>query len=92
MQALVGPAEASLYNVPLASSVPARGWQRMWGWSRCEASAEAAHQVICRDIRGEAMCEVPYYPLGHYLQPSAYRSNLTGLLEGFATFWSVRRG
>ena len=38
------------------------------------------------------MCEVPYYPLGHYLQRTAYRSNLTGLLEGFATFWSVRRG
>ena len=64
----------------------------MWGWSRCAASAEAAQQVICRDIRGEAMCEVPYYPFAHYLQPTAYRSNLTGLLEGFATFWSVRRG
>lgn len=37
------------------------------------------------------MREVPYYPLGHYLQPTAYRSNLTGFVEGFATFWNVRR-
>jgi len=29
---------------------------------------------------------------GQYLQPAAYRSNLTGILEGFATFWNVRRG
>lgn len=37
------------------------------------------------------MREVPYYPTGQYLQPAAYRSNITGVLEGFATFWNVRR-
>jgi peptide/nickel transport system substrate-binding protein len=51
----------------------------------------AAQQAICRDIQLEAMREVPYYPTGQYLQPTAYRSNLTGILEGFATFWNVRR-
>jgi peptide/nickel transport system substrate-binding protein len=52
----------------------------------------AAQQAICRDIQIEAMREVPYYPTGQYLQPTAFRSNLTGIQEGFATFWSVRRG
>ncbi|MBR0648521.1 ABC transporter substrate-binding protein [Roseomonas terrae] len=51
----------------------------------------AAQQAICRDIQIEAMREVPYYPTGQYLQPTAFRSNLTGIQEGFATFWSVRR-
>ncbi len=51
----------------------------------------AAQQAICRDIQVEAMREVPYYPTGQYLQPTAYRSSITGVQEGFATFWNVRR-
>ena len=51
----------------------------------------AAQQAICRDIQLEAMREVPYYPLGQYLQPTAHRTNLTGILDGFATFWNVKR-
>ncbi|MBR0656905.1 ABC transporter substrate-binding protein [Plastoroseomonas arctica] len=51
----------------------------------------AAQQAICRDIQVEAMREVPYYPLGQYLQPTAFRSNITGIVEGFSTFWNVRR-
>ncbi|MDB5376652.1 MAG: putative peptide transporter periplasmic-binding protein y4tO [Rubritepida sp.] len=51
----------------------------------------AAQQAICRDIQLEAMREVPYYPLGQYLQPTAFRSNITDVNEGFATFWNVRR-
>ncbi len=58
-------------------------------WFR--APDEAAQQAICRDIQLEAMREVPYYPLGQYLQPTAYRSSITGVLDGFATFWNVRR-
>jgi len=51
----------------------------------------AAQQAICRELQLEAMREVPYYPLGQYLQPTAHRANITGLLDGFATFWNVRR-
>ena len=51
----------------------------------------AAQQALCRDIQAEAMREVPYYPLGQYLQPTAFRTGLTGVLDGFATFWNVRR-
>ena len=51
----------------------------------------AAQQAICRDMQIEAMRETAFYPLGQYLQPTAYRSNLTGILDGFATFWNVRR-
>ncbi|WP_137127054.1 ABC transporter substrate-binding protein [Roseomonas sp. HF4] len=51
----------------------------------------AAQQAICRDIQLEAMREVPYWPVGQFLQPTAYRNSLTGVQEGFATFWNIRR-
>ncbi|HME26402.1 MAG TPA: hypothetical protein VKI44_34605 [Acetobacteraceae bacterium] len=51
----------------------------------------AAQQAIYRDIQLQAMQEVPFYPLGQYLQPTAYRNSITGVLDGFATFWNVRR-
>ncbi len=50
-----------------------------------------AQQKICADIQREAFVDVPYIPMGQYLQPTAYRSNLEGVLPGFALFWNVRR-
>ena len=55
------------------------------------APDEAAQAAICRDIQVEAMREVPYYPLGQVMQPTVHRSSLTGVLDGFSTFWNVRR-
>jgi peptide/nickel transport system substrate-binding protein len=35
---------------------------------------------------------VPFIPLGQYLPPSAWRSNLTGLLKGAVpVFWNVSK-
>jgi peptide/nickel transport system substrate-binding protein len=50
----------------------------------------AAQQAICRDMQLEAIRQVPYYPLGQYFQPTAYRKTVTGVLDGFAVFWNVR--
>ncbi len=51
----------------------------------------ATQQAICRQIQLQAFTDVPYYPVGAYLQPTAYRSDMiTGLNQGFATFWNVR--
>jgi peptide/nickel transport system substrate-binding protein len=52
----------------------------------------AAQQDICRRMQVQAMNDVPYFPLGQYQSPTAFRSDLTGVLNGFATFWNVRRG
>lgn len=46
---------------------------------------------ICADMQREAFVSVPYVPLGQYLQPTAYRTQLQGVLDGFALFWNVRR-
>ncbi|MBV8914849.1 MAG: ABC transporter substrate-binding protein, partial [Acetobacteraceae bacterium] len=51
----------------------------------------AAQQVIGRDMQRQAMTDVPYWPLGQFFQPIAYRKDLTGVLPGFATFWNIRR-
>jgi peptide/nickel transport system substrate-binding protein len=52
----------------------------------------AGQQQIAREMQVVAMRDVPYFPLGQYQQPTAYRSDLTGVLNGFATFWNLRRG
>ncbi|MBV8966041.1 MAG: hypothetical protein JO191_07680, partial [Mycobacteriaceae bacterium] len=43
-----------------------------------------------REAQRLAFDEVPYYPLGQYKQPTAYRDRITGVLSGTATFWNVR--
>jgi peptide/nickel transport system substrate-binding protein len=37
------------------------------------------------------LTDVPYYPLGQVMQPTATRASLSGVLDGFAVFWNVRR-
>jgi len=56
-----------------------------------DAPDEAAQKAICRDVQRQAMQDVPYYPLGQYEQATAHRTDLTGVLDGFATLWNVRR-
>jgi peptide/nickel transport system substrate-binding protein len=46
---------------------------------------------ICRDIQLQAWQDVPYIPTGAWMQPFAYRSNLTGMLNGFPLFYNIRK-
>jgi peptide/nickel transport system substrate-binding protein len=51
----------------------------------------ASQQRICVDMQKQAMIDVPYFPLGQFQSPTAYRTDITGLLKGFATFWNISR-
>ncbi len=51
----------------------------------------AAQAAICAEMQKQALVSVPYIPMGQYLQPTAYRSTLDGVLTGFALFWNVRK-
>lgn len=51
----------------------------------------AAQQSVARDIQAEAFQFLPYLPLGQYLQATAYSTKLSGVLNGFALFWNVKR-
>jgi peptide/nickel transport system substrate-binding protein len=46
---------------------------------------------IAASIQAQAFIDLPYYPLGIFYTPSAYRSDLTGILRGLPLFWNLRR-
>jgi peptide/nickel transport system substrate-binding protein len=81
-----------------------RGNASFFGWNKSERLEElrnawfaapdlAAQKTIAADIQKQALeVDVPYLPFGQYIQPTAYRSSLTGVLPGFPTFWNVKRG
>ena len=52
----------------------------------------AAQKHIGLAIQAEAFASVPYYPLGLSHLPTAFRKDISGVLEGFPLFWNVRRG
>ena len=51
----------------------------------------AAQQDIARKLQLQAFQDVPYIPLGQSVAPTAYRTDITGVLNGQPTFWNVRR-
>jgi peptide/nickel transport system substrate-binding protein len=52
----------------------------------------AAQQQVARQLQLRAFQDVPYAPLGQQLGPTAFQSNLSGVLKGIPVFWNVRRG
>ena len=55
-----------------------------------DAPTVEAQKKICVDMQLQCMVDVPSIPVGQFIQPTAYRRNITGVLDGFATFWNVR--
>jgi peptide/nickel transport system substrate-binding protein len=56
-----------------------------------DAPDEPARQEICRTMQLQAFQDVPYLPLGVFYQPTAYRTDLQGMLKGFPLFYNLRR-
>ena len=53
----------------------------------------AESQRIARLLNAKAMEQMYYIPLGFYWQPSAWRSNVTGVFRAPATvFWNIGKG
>ncbi len=78
------------------------GDQAFAGWPTCpiiEALRDqwldipdvAAQRDIAVAIQRQAFIDVPYFPLGTFYPSTAFRSDLTGILDGQAIFWNVRR-
>jgi len=85
-------------NIPLSSN-GAKSWV---GWPvnpKLEAmknqwlvAEPAAQQALAADIQVEAFKSVPYVPLGQFMIPTAYRSNLHGVIEAPEVFmWAVEK-
>ncbi len=56
-----------------------------------EAPNLAKQQRIAAQMQLQIIDDAPYVPLGQILQPTGYRSNVTGILDGFAKFWNVTK-
>jgi peptide/nickel transport system substrate-binding protein len=50
-----------------------------------------AQRKIAAEIQAQEFTDLPYYPLGTYYPSTAYRADLTGIIDGQAIFWNVRR-
>jgi peptide/nickel transport system substrate-binding protein len=58
-----------------------------------DSTDEAERKRLDRQIQARAFETVPFIPLGQYLPPSAWRSNLKGILKGpVPVFWNVSKG
>jgi peptide/nickel transport system substrate-binding protein len=87
---------------PASHAFSANGTKAWFGWptsAKLEALRQdwldapdlAAQQRICRDMQAQCWVDVPQIPVGLYYQPTAYRADLDGMLDGFAMFWNIRR-
>ena len=56
-----------------------------------DAPDTPTRRKIAAAIQTQAFIDVPYFPLGTFYPATAFRSNLTGVLDGQAIFWNVRR-
>ena len=66
-------------------------------WSGCASpgslrATPACKRICCVQIQREILATAPYAPLGQIKQPTAYRSDVTGVLPGFCKFWNVTLG
>lgn len=56
------------------------------------APDDAARLSIARQMQLQAFIDVPYVPLGLFLQPTAYRRDPAGMMQGPPLFWNLQRG
>jgi peptide/nickel transport system substrate-binding protein len=55
------------------------------------ADTLARQQAIAQAMQRDMLEFAPYLPLGQILQPTVYRTSLSGILPGFARFWDVTK-
>jgi peptide/nickel transport system substrate-binding protein len=96
---------ADVMNPLVNFSIGGRGKNGGWfGWAEdakieklkdqfARSSTVDEQKKIATEIQQEAYDQVIYIPLGQYLQPSAWRKSVTGVLDGPATpiFWNVEK-
>ena len=51
----------------------------------------AGQQRLSAEMQQVAFDEVPYYPICQYKQPTLFRSDISGIMNGTAVFWNVKR-
>ena len=73
------------------------GWNEDAGIERLRADwlgarDEAESRRLADEVQRRTLEQVNYIPLGQFYVPTAFRSNLAGLIEGpLFLFWNIRR-
>ena len=72
------------------------GWPTAPGLERLRdswlaATDPVAQRAIAADIQKQAFVDVPFLPLGEFIQPTVQSRTLTGGLTGMPLFWNIRR-
>jgi peptide/nickel transport system substrate-binding protein len=73
-----------------------------WGWPESARLEElrdawfaapdlAGQQKAAAALQAQAFIDVPYVPLGQVRGMTAYRKNISGVLQGIPSFWNVQR-
>ena len=57
-----------------------------------QAPDDATRARIGREMQRQAFTDVPYVPLGQFFSPTAYKAELSGMQQGVAQFWGLKRG
>lgn len=82
---LRGNGAAALFGWPTSPAI--ESLRENW----LDSADLAEQQRACREIQLRAFEEVPYIPLGLFLQPTAYRTDLVDMQKGLPLFYGVRR-
>ncbi|MGI4793415.1 MAG: ABC transporter substrate-binding protein [Janthinobacterium lividum] len=56
-----------------------------------EAPDLEAQQTLCSQMQLTVLNDPPHIQLGQILQPTSYRTDITGVLDGFPKFWNVQK-
>jgi peptide/nickel transport system substrate-binding protein len=51
----------------------------------------AAQRALCAQMQIAVLDAAPHISLGQILQPTSFRDNISGVLDGFPKFWNVRK-
>lgn len=98
---VVGSAGMDWLNPAVHSGIRGNGTAGIPGWPASEkleqlridwfeAPDEASQKKTCSEMQKQCLMDVPYYPLGQYIQQTASRTSVDGILNGFPVFWNVR--
>ncbi|HWX47066.1 MAG TPA: ABC transporter substrate-binding protein [Roseomonas sp.] len=94
----------SIYTPAVNPTLRGQGDKGWFGWYEnakveqlaeqwLEAPGDAERATIAEKIQLESFQEAPIVPLGQFFMRTAYRADLSGVLQGSAPYaWNVRRG
>lgn len=55
------------------------------------AAEPQAQSAIAASIQAQAFDDLPYVPLGYFVQPTAYRTTLSGMISGSPVFYNIKK-